>query len=82
MRYLRASSSVALNLSEGALRNDRYTIKDKRKFFNIALTGLRETQTICKLEDLNQLGKKADQLAAMVYVLNRNLTDSVTARGC
>ena len=75
-QLLRASSSVALNLSEG---NDRYGIKDKRKFFNIALTSLRETQTICKLEDLDQLGKKADQLAGMIYVLNRNLTDTVTA---
>lgn len=42
-QLVRASSSVALNLAEG---NQRFSIRDKRKFFNIALTSLREVQCI------------------------------------
>ena len=73
-QLLRASSSIALNLSEG---NDRYSLKDKRRFFNYALTSLREVQTLCKLENLKELAIKADHLGAMIYVLNRNLTEAV-----
>ena len=74
-QLLRASSSVALNLSEG---NQRLGLKDRRRFFNIALTSLREVQCICELEELKGLGKKADQLGAMLYALNRRLTEAVT----
>ena len=74
-QLLRASSSIALNLSEG---NDRYSLKDKRRFFNYALTSLREVQTLCRLENLDKLGQKSDRLGAMVFVLNRNLTVAVT----
>jgi four helix bundle protein len=69
-QLIRASSSVALNLAEG---NQRHTTKDKRKFFNIALTSLREVQCIIKMEELKRIEKKADQLGAMVFSLNRNL---------
>ena len=47
----------------------------------MALTSLREVQTICKLENVKQLEKKADQIGAMIYILNRNLTETVTANG-
>ena len=74
-QLLRASSSVALNLAEG---NARRTPKDRLRMFNIALSSLREVQMICNLEDLNLLEKQADRVGAMIYVLNRNLTDAVT----
>ena len=73
-QLLRASSSVALNLAEG---NARRTQKDKLRMFNIALASLREVQQICKLEDLKALELKADSLGAMIYALNRKLTDTV-----
>ncbi|MAZ47352.1 MAG: hypothetical protein CME65_02235 [Halobacteriovoraceae bacterium] len=72
-QLLRASSSVALNLAEG---NARRTNKDRLKFFNIALASLREVQMICKLEDLNRITGKADQVGGMIYALNRSVTDS------
>lgn len=72
-QLLRASSSVALNLSEG---NGRRTQKDRLRHFNIALSSLREVQSVCQLEQLPQIEKKADQLAAMVFVLNRKLTET------
>lgn len=70
-QLIRASSSVALNLAEG---NQRHTTRDKRKFFNIALTSLREVQCIIKLENINKIERKADQLGAMLFSLNRNLS--------
>ena len=70
-QLVRASSSVALNLAEG---NQRFSNKDKRKFFNIALTSLREVQCIVKMERLKQIELKADQLGAMLFSLNRNLS--------
>ena len=73
-QLLRASSSVALNLAEG---NARRTNKDRLRFFNIALASLREVQMICKLEDLERLAQKADQVGGMIYALNRSVADSV-----
>ena len=74
-QLLRASSSVALNLSEG---NARKTTKDRLRMFNIAYSSLQEVKSICELEDLSALYKEADQLGAMIYVLCRNLTETVT----
>ena len=69
-QLLRASSSVALNLSEG---NARRTSKDKARFINIAFSSLREVQTIIRLEGFKELHAKADRLAAMLYKLQHNL---------
>lgn len=74
-QLLRASSSIALNLSEG---NARRTLKDKRKFFNIAYASAKEVQTICTLEQINKLAFKADKIAGMIYCLNRKITEAVT----
>ena len=74
-QLLRASSSVALNLSEG---NARRTLKDKRRFFNIAYSSVREVQTIAKLENLKSIYQKADQVGAMTYALTRALSEAVT----
>ena len=77
-QLLRASSSVALNLAEG---NARRTNKDRLRFFNIALASLREVQMICKLEDLDRLAQKANQVGGMIYALNRSVSDSVKWNG-
>lgn len=65
----RASLSVSLNLAEG---NDRQTTKDRKRFFNIALTSLREVQAVIDLEDLNSISKLSDQLGAALYCLQKN----------
>lgn len=64
----RASSSIALNLSEG---NARGSAKDKRNFFQNAYASLRECQTIFRMLDQNSdsLNKMADQLGANLYKL-------------
>ena len=69
-QLLRASFSVCLNLSEG---NGRRTVKDKRKFYNIAFASLREVQSIIHIENFNQLIQYADILGAYLYKLERNV---------
>jgi four helix bundle protein len=74
----RASSSIALNLSEG---NAKGSAKDKRNFFHTAYGSLRECQTIFKLIDLKdeQVLKSADQLGAYLYKLvNSEIKNSPT----
>lgn len=67
-QFLRASSSVAMNLSEGSAKP---TEADRRKFYFIALGSLRECQTILKLHGQVHptVLKKADFLGACVYKL-------------
>ena len=72
-QLLRASSSVALNLSEGNARKGR---KDRLRFFNIAYSSLQEVKSICELEDLDKIWREADQLGAMIFVLCRKLTET------
>jgi four helix bundle protein len=74
-QLLRATSSIALNLSEG---NARRTLKDKRRFFNIAYASTREVQTICTLEGHDDIFKKADHIGGMIFCLCRKLTEAVT----
>ncbi len=64
----RASSSIALNLAEGSAR---YTQADKRKFYNIAFSSLRECQAIIELADCDntKIDSLADFLAANIYKL-------------
>ncbi len=64
----RASSSVALNLAEGS---GKRTLKDQRKFYDIAMGSLRETQTILAMTQFEvALAKKlADVTAAHLYNL-------------
>jgi four helix bundle protein len=67
-QLLRAASSIALNLSEG---NAKYTVKDKRRFFQMAYGSLRECQTIFKLTKIEdkELHEIADRLGAHLYRL-------------
>lgn len=67
-QLLRASSSIALNLSEG---NAKFSVKEKKRFYQIAYASLKETQTILKLiqpEDPNLI-RKADHLGASLFKL-------------
>ena len=67
-QLMRASSSVALNLSEG---NGRTSIAERRQFFSIAMGSLRECQSVVDLEPnlCAKIAPLADQLGGMVYCL-------------
>lgn len=67
-QLLRASSSVAFNLSEGSAKP---TKRDQLKFFFIALGSLRECQTALDLAPQApvELVRMADQLGGSVYRL-------------
>ena len=64
----RASSSIALNLAEGAARR---TSKDQNRFFQISFASLRECQAILDLAELQDTKALAlaDKLAAHLYKL-------------
>ncbi|MBT3524828.1 MAG: four helix bundle protein [Bdellovibrionales bacterium] len=64
----RASSSIALNISEGY---GKATYRDQRKYFHIALGSLRESQSILILSSLvnTKAYQVADRLGASLYCL-------------
>lgn len=64
----RASSSIALNLSEGSAKPRG---ADRKRFYTIAFGSLRECQTILELMPRRSAEtiRFADQLAASVYRL-------------
>jgi len=66
----RASSSIALNLSEG---NAKPSQKEKRRYYQTAYASLKECQTIFKLARVseNQIITSADHLGACLYKLTR-----------
>jgi four helix bundle protein len=65
----RAASSIALNLAEG---NAKFSVKDKKRIYQIALGSLRECQAILMLLKKSEepINKKADHLAACIYKLS------------
>jgi four helix bundle protein len=65
----RASLSVVLNISEGSAKP---SLKERRRYYHIALGSLRETQTIIDLENL-PLIESADRLGAHLYKLIQSL---------
>jgi four helix bundle protein len=65
-QLIRASSSIALNLREGAAQP---TVKNKIRFYFISLGSLREVQAIIDLKKLDQLKGPADKLGAHLYKL-------------
>jgi four helix bundle protein len=72
-RYLRdqmdrASSSVCLNLAEGA---GKTSFGDRRKFYGNALASLRECQAVLDVARVRDQGlrDRADQLGGMLYRL-------------
>lgn len=64
----RASSSIALNLSEGSAKESR---ADRRRFYFIALGSVRECEAIIELlkPESDYLIPNADKLARHVYKL-------------
>jgi four helix bundle protein len=74
-QLLRASSSVPLNLAEG---NAKFSYKDKKRIYQIAMGSLRETQTILELSNIEneELKKAADHLGASIYKLLKSAEPS------
>ncbi len=69
-QFLRASSSIALNLSEGSAKP---TLKDRKRFYHIALGSVREAQTVLRLAEADeQVQRKAEFLGICVYRLCRS----------
>ncbi len=65
-QFERALLSIPLNLSEGAAKP---TLRDRKRFYFIALGSLREVQTLLALFGSADLIQKADTLGAHVYRL-------------
>ena len=67
-QFLRACSSIALNLAEGSAKP---TGSDRRKFYHIALGSHRECQTILRLhgQATAEVRAKADFLGICLYRL-------------
>ena len=65
-QFNRASLSVVLNLAEGS---GKATSKDRRRFYQIALGSLRETQALLKILKSDDLICDADRLGGMIYRL-------------
>ena len=67
----RASSSIALNLAEGA---GRFGTKDQKRFYHIAMGSLRECQAIIDLvgKSEDKVGICANKLGGSLYKLIRS----------
>ncbi len=66
----RAALSVCLNLAEGSAKT---SVKDRRRFYEIALASHREVQTLLDILQAEELIRKADALGGGLYNLNRAL---------
>jgi four helix bundle protein len=69
-QLVRASSSIALTLAEGS---GKWSPKDQRRYYTMAMGSLRECQAIFELEKMEnvELTKLADRLGAMLFKLTR-----------
>lgn len=79
-QLLRSASSIALNLSEG---NAKPSLKEKRRFYQIAYGSLKEAETTMKLLKVNDpnLAAKADHLGASLYkLMNSKFLEAMDAR--
>ena len=65
-QLLRASSSIALNLAEGS---GRRTIRDRLRFYHIAMGSLRECQAVLTILSKEELLVEADIVGAHLYKL-------------
>ena len=68
-QFQRAVLSIVLNLAEGSAKSSS---KERRKFYEISLGSLRETQAILILINHQVLIKEADKLGAFLYKLCQN----------
>lgn len=74
-QFERASLSIVINLAEGAAKP---TVRDRRKFYYIALGSLREVQALLRLAAVKGLKcdaqvKRADELGAYLYKLCKSV---------
>ena len=69
-QFLRASSSIVLNLAEGSAKSSQ---ADRRKFYEISLASTKECQAILELESNEELSRLLDTLAAHSYRLVQSL---------
>ena len=70
-QLLRSASSVALNLGEG---RGKRTLKDQKKYFDIAFGSLRETQVALQLVSApDEVISLADKTAAHLFCLLRSI---------
>jgi four helix bundle protein len=69
-QFQRAVLSIALNLAEGSAKSSN---NDRRRFYEIALGSLRETQALIDLLELTELENLADTLGANLWQLCRSL---------
>ena len=69
-QFQRALLSIALNLAEGSAKSSN---NDRRRFYEIALGSLRETQALIDILELKDLEKLADELGANLFSLCRSL---------
>jgi len=70
-QFLRAASSIALNLGEGSAKPFG---RDRRRFYLIALGSVRECEAIIELISLGSLAEDIDKLARHVYRLCQALS--------
>jgi len=79
-QLLRAASSVPLNLSEG---NAKYSVKEKKRFYQTAYGSIKECQTIFKM--LPKCDPKiiatSDHLGASIYkLMDSKITEVIKPR--
>jgi len=65
-QFDRALLSIPLNLAEGA---GKQTMKDKRRFYFIALGSFREIECMIDLFEMNEIKEKAHILGAHIVKL-------------
>jgi len=75
----RAASSVALNLSEG---NAKFSNKDKKRIYQIAMGSFRESQTILRLAKIDnpEISNLGNMLGAYLYKLT-TFTEKAQGKG-
>ena len=73
-QLLRASSSIALNLSEG---NAKPSVKEKKRYYQTAYASSQECKTILRLSKAtdSKAAQALDHLAASIYrLMNAKIT--------
>ena len=72
----RAALSVCLNLAEGSAKR---SVKDRRRFYEIALASHREVQALIELLQMPDPNGTADKLGGGLFNLIRRLTAEAAA---
>ena len=78
-QLMRGSTSIALNLSEG---NAKFSINEKKRFYQMAYASQKECQTIMKLLEIEdqELLKTLDHLGASLFKLLRSEIKSLDSK--